>query len=249
MSTVLAAVDDSAATMPVLTAALALAPLLGSTVDAVHVGPELGATARSCAERVGVPLRAEPGDPVPTLVRLASEGVTAVVVGTHDSPVRGSQVGHLATELADLLPRPLLVVPPQCSPRDRIERVLVALEGQPGRARPLRHTLEVVADGELDLTVVHVDDEAHVPAFSDSAAHEPATFAHEYLARYWPLAPTARLALPIGSPAEEVLAVARDVVPDVVVAGWPQGAGPLHGHVVRELLRRCPYPLLLVAVE
>ncbi len=55
--------------------------------------------------------------------------------------------------------------------------------------------------------------------------------------------------LPVGSPADEVLALAHDLHPDVLVAGWPQGAGAEHGHVVRELLRRSPCPVLLVAVE
>jgi hypothetical protein len=181
-------------------------------------------------------------------VELATEGVAAVVVGTRDRPTRKARVGHLALQLADRLAQPLLVVPPNGVPVDRIERVLVALKGQPGRAGPLQHAVEVVADAELDVTVVHVDDEEAVPGFTNSTAHEPQEFAQEYLARYWPLGPRARLALRIGWPAEEVLAVAEDIRPDVVIVGWPQGAGPQHGHVVRELLRRSPYPLLLVAV-
>jgi nucleotide-binding universal stress UspA family protein len=108
--------------------------------------------------------------------------------------------------------------------------------------------VQVVSGADLQLTVVHVDTEDAVPAFTDSAAHETAEFAQEYLARYWPLAPRARLALPIGVPADEVLAIADDVHPDVLVAGWPKGAGPGHGHVVREVLRRSPYPVLLVGV-
>ena len=248
MSTVIAALEDSAAAAPVLSAAAALAPLLGSSVEAVHVGESTGTTARSCAERAGVPFATLPGEPVAALVGRAAEGVSAVVVGARDRPTRTSRVGHVVVALADRLPVPLLVVPSHAAPKGGVRRVLVALKGQPGHARPLRHTLEVVAGADLDLTVVHVDDEDAVPAFSDSAAHETAEFAHEYLSRYWPLAPNARLALPVGSPVDEVLAVAEDVHPDLLVAGWPQSTGTAHGHVVRELLRRTPYPLLLVAV-
>lgn len=248
MSIVLAAVDDSVAAGPVITAALALAPLFGSDVEAVHVGASAGVTARSCAKRLGTPFRTIPGEPLDRLVELAAEDVTAVVVGSRDRPMRKARVGHLALQLADRLTQPLLVVPPDSVPSDRIERVLVALKGQPGRTGPLQHTVEVVADGDLDVTVVHVDDEEAVPGFTDSTAHEPQEVAQEYLARYWPLGPKARLALPFGSPAEEVLAVAADIRPDVVVVGWPQGADAQHGHVVRELLRRSPHPVLLVAV-
>ena len=247
MSTVLAAVDDSVAAAPVLTAATAIAPLLGSSVEAVHVGEGGGRTACECAERAGVPFKAVPGEPVEEIAHLARDGVTAVVIGARDQTA--GQVGHVALELAERLTRPLLVVPPAWAPSDRVSRVLVALEGQPGRARPLRSAVEVVAGADLDLTVVHVGDQDSVPAFSDSRAHEVGEFAQEYLARYWPLAPKVRLALPIGAVADEVLAVADDVRPDVLVAGWPQGAGPGHGHVVRELLRRTSWPLLLVAVS
>ena len=247
MSTVLAAVDDSLAAGPVVTAACGIAPLLGSSVRAVHVGSAAGVTAHECADRAGVEFVAVAGDPADELVRLAGDTVTAVVVGTRNLPTGTEQVGHLVLELADRLRQPLLVVPPQYVPAERIGRVLVALEGTPGRAKTLRHAVQIVAGADLDLTVVHVDPVEAVPAFSDSAGHEQAEFAQEYLARYWPLAPTARLALPLGAPAEQVLAVADDVKPDVLVVGWPQGAGTEHGHVVRELLRRSAFPVLLVA--
>lgn len=247
MTTVLAALDDSAAAAPVLVAAGAVAPLLGSTVSAVHVGSGAGGTARACAERAGVPFQEVPGDPADRLVELAAQGVTTVVGGARSRPVGHAPVGHLTLALADRLPVPLLVVPPQCAPAPRLRRVLVALEGTPGRAKQLRHAMRVVAGSELELFVVHVDGEDAVPRFSDSAAHEHEAFAQEFLARYWPEAPRARLLLRIGAAAEQVLAVTSELQPDLLVAGWPQGRGPEHGHVVREVLRHCPVPMLLVA--
>lgn len=249
MSTVLAAVDDSLCAGPVLAAAQALAPLLGSEVRAVHVGDDAGETARGHAARAGVLLVQVVGDPLDQLAEAAAEGVTAVVVGARDRASSGAPAGHLPLALAERLACPVLVVPPHWPAKARVDRVLIALEGRPGRARPLRHAVDVVAGADLDLTVVHVEDAADVPAFSDAPAHEMAAFAQEYLARSWPAAPPLRLALPVGPPVDEVLALAHDLHPDVLVAGWPQGAGPSHGHVVRELLRRAPCPVLLVAVE
>lgn len=248
MTTVLAALQDSMAAVPVLTAASAVAPLFGATVDAVHVGTVTGETARACADRMGVAFRTVPGHVSDLLPELAAGDVAVVVVGSHDRLMPGAALGHVPIELADTLPRPLLVVPPHCAPAERVQRVLVALKGQPGRARPLLRALDVVAGADLDLTVVHVDAEADVPAFSESAAHEQEEYAREYLARYWPLAPRARLALPVGDAAEQVLAVADDVQPDVLVAGWRPGAGPDHGRVVRQVLRRSRWPVLLVGV-
>lgn len=249
MSTVLAAIDNSLCAGPVVAAALALAPLLGSDVRALHVGLGAGSTAREHALRAGVPFRQVAGDPVEVLAERASSGVTTVVVGARDHAPTEAPAGHVPMALADRLPCPVLVVPQHWTPKPRFERVLIALEGRPGRARPLRHAVDVVAGADLDLTVVHVEGEQDVPAFSDAPAHEMAAFAQEYLARAWPTAPPLRLALPVGSPADEVLALAHDLAPDVLVVGWPQGAGPAHGHVVRELLRRAPCPVLLVAVQ
>lgn len=186
------------------------------------------------------------GDPLTELVALDTDDVAAMVVGASSRADGHQRLGHLAVELADRVSKPLLVVPPRGRPAGRVERVIIALEGQPQRAKPLAQAVQVVAGAELDLTVVHVD--SRPPAFSDSAAHETAEYAQEYLMRYWPLAPRARLSLPVGPVADEILAVADDRQPDLIVAGWPQGAGPEHGHVVRELLCRSPYPVLLVAV-
>jgi nucleotide-binding universal stress UspA family protein len=246
MSRVLAAVDDSVAAGPVLTAASALAHLLGSSVDAVQVGESSGTTARESAERAGVPFRLLPGDPLEVLVELAGDDVGAVVVGARSRQAEGTRVGHLAVQLADRLPQPLLVVPPTCAPADRIRRVVAALKGQPAGSRPLHRTMEQVSLADVDLTVVHVDGEEAVPSFADSIAHETEEFAQEYLTRYWPLGPRARLALPVGAPVEELLRVADDVEPDLLAVGWREHAGPGHGRVALELLRRSPYPVLVV---
>jgi nucleotide-binding universal stress UspA family protein len=247
MSTVLAAVDDSLSAGPVLTMAAAVAPVLGSTVEAVHVGPSAGTTARGFAERAGVPFRTEPGRALDRLVQLASDDVTVVVVGSRDRTTGRTGLGHLVVELADRLPRPVLVVPPHCAPADRLRSVLVALEGTRRTPKPLRQAMSVASGSDLQLTVVHVEDESAVPSFSDSMAHEMADFATEYLARYWPEVPAARLALPLGDPVEMILATVEMVEPDLLVAGWPQGKGPAHGLVIREVLRRSPVPVLLVA--
>lgn len=249
MSTVLAAVDDSLCAGPVLAAAKAFAALVSGDVLALHVGADAGTTARAQAVRAGVPFRQSAGDPLEVLAATAASGISAVVVGARDRASSRAEAGHLPLALVECVPCPVMVVPPHWPAKQRFDRVLIALEGRPGRARPVRRAVDVVAGADLDLTVVHVQDAADVPAFSDAPAHEMRAFAQEYLARSWPTAPPLRLALPVGSPADEVLALAQELHPDVLVAGWAQGTGPAHGHVVRELLRRASCPVLLVAVE
>jgi hypothetical protein len=63
MKTVLAVVDNSAVSRPVLSTALALAPLANASAEAIHVAAKLGHTARGTAELFDVPFREVPGRP------------------------------------------------------------------------------------------------------------------------------------------------------------------------------------------
>ena len=135
MTTVLAAVDDSAAAGPVLATAVALGPTLGATARAIQVADTPGLTAQAAAAQLGVELDVVPGDPVEQIVAAAAaDDVVAVVVGTRDRPGGRRPAGHLALALADRVDKPVVMVPPDASPPERIRRVLVAMEGTPGRA-------------------------------------------------------------------------------------------------------------------
>lgn len=249
MSTVLAAVDDSAAARPVLEAALALAPVLGAGVEAVHVADAPGRTALAAAEALSIPLRTVPGDPLRRVLELvAAPEVVAVVVGARDGPAASGRAGHLAVALAGGTPKPVLVVPPQVRPAARLRRVLIAMEGTRASARRLQQTVELGAGAELELLVVHVHDVDSIPSFGDQVQYEVAAYADEFLARFCPGAPSARVLVRVGVPADEILAAARQAAPDLLAIGWPQTDDPARGQVAREILRRSEVPVLVVAL-
>jgi len=249
MTKVIAAIDNSLAAHPVVMMASVLAEVLGATVEVLHVSDDDGSTARACADRLGVPFRRCGGDPL-DCIRAAAEAddVVAVAIGARREP-SGHHVGHLARQIADAIDKPLLVVPPEAELPAHLHSVVIAMEGTPSRTRNLKVALDVAAGADLDLTVVHVDDETSIPSFSDQVAHETASYAEEFLARYARGAPRAHLELRIGPPADEIIDLTDQATPDLLAIGWPQSAGEEHGVVAREILDRSHIPVLLVAID
>ena len=250
MSTIVAAIDNSAASRPVLDMALALGPPLGAQVEALHVAEDGSRTARATAEQLGVPLRLARGEPADAVVaRAADDDVVAVVVGSRGTLIGSHRIGHLALAVADRLDKPVVVVPPAVVPREKVDTVLIAVEGAAGKARGLRRTIELASAAAPELVVVHVDDETSIPSFSDQVQHETEAFAREFLARHVHGAPQARLELRVGEPADEILAAADALHPALVALGWPHSDDPGRGRVAREVLDRARCPVLLVAVQ
>lgn len=249
MKTVLACIDASAAAQPVLDAALAISRLFGAAVEAVHVAEDDEATATGTAGAHDLPLRTLHGDVIEELVsRTRDKDVVAVAIGTRGRPMGPRPAGHVALELANRSDAPVLLVPPDAKVAGEIHRVLIAMEGTRATARNLKRAVELTTAADIELVVIHVDDEESIPMFSDQVQHETDAYAHEFLARYAPGAPTARLELRIGDPAEEILHAIQSIQPDVVVVGWRQDSEPGQCEVAREVLERSHLPVLLVAL-
>lgn len=250
MTTIIAAIDDSAAAHPVLATALALAPVLDSRVEAVHVtkSGEHGGTASETAAAMNVPLRHVDGDPFEVVRQMADDDdVLALVLGTRARP-SGRRAGHLALQLADAIDKPVVLVPPDAQPPTRVGRVLIAMKGTRRSGRDLLRVIELGSGAELDLFVVHVDDEDSIPSFNDQVQYETQAYANEFLARYCRGAPEARLMLRVGIPVDEILAAAEEVTPDLLAIGWPRREPTAAYDVAREIVDRSRFPVLVVAV-
>lgn len=251
MTTIIAAIDDSAAAHPVLATALALAPVLDCRVEAVHVtkSGKHGGTASETAAAMNVPLRHVDGDPFEVVRQMADDDdVMALVLGTRARPSGRRPAGHLALQLADAIDKPVVLVPPDAQPPTRVGRVLIAMKGTPRSARDLLRVIELGSGAELDLFVVHVDDEDSIPSFNDQVQYETQAYANEFLARYCRGAPEAQFLLRVGIPADEILAAAEEVAPDLLAIGWPRREPTAAHGVAREIVDRSRFPVLVVAV-
>jgi nucleotide-binding universal stress UspA family protein len=249
MPTLLAAIDNSAACTPVIRTAKVLAPMLGAAVEAVHVAENGFGTAEASAQALDVPFRALRGDPLAQLLEvLADRDVVGTAIGVRGIPGTYRGPGHLAVELADQSDKPLLAVPPETPVPHALRRVLTALEGTSSRPRRLNRALELVNTLGLEVIVVHVDDEDSIPSFSDQIQHETDAYADAFLAQYASGLRRSQLELRMGDPASEILAVAQERNVDLVVMGWPSGAGSGRGTIARSVVQLSPVPTLLVPV-
>jgi len=248
MKKIIAAIDNSAAARPVMAMAQAVASALGGALDTLHIIEDGDETARASAEATGISLRVLSGDPLEQLaLAVAEEDVVALVLGARGSLAGPRPAGHLALALAGRTDKPVVVVPPDAQPPNELHRVLVAMEGSPGRAHALQRTIELSTDASLEVVVVHVDEE--IPSFTDQVQHETKAFTQEFFDRHVLGAPQAQLELRIGVPAVQVLESIELLHPDLVAVGWPHPVDPSRGAVAREILDRSPVPVLLVAVD
>jgi nucleotide-binding universal stress UspA family protein len=246
---IIAAIDNSPAARPVVLTAVALAPVFGTTVEAVHVAEDGCMTARACAEALGVPFQRLEGDAFTRLTEvMAEDWVAALVVGVRSLPNK-RRSGHLAIALASTLDKPVVVVPPQAQPVAVIHSVLLGIEGTPSKARALKRVVTIATGADLRLTVVHVDDAASIPSFSDQTQHETEAYAREFLARHVSGAPDAELELRIGDPAEQILGLAETLAPEMIAVGWPHSADPTRGLVAKTVVDYSRVPVMLVATD
>ena len=134
MNTIIAAIDDSAAARPALTTALALSPVLGAHVEALHAANGVGVTAHAAAQATGITLSCAKGDPLDYIADLASKDeAVALVFGARARPTGRHPAGHIAPALAGVIAKPVVIVPPEaCSSRARAPALSADVRGATG---------------------------------------------------------------------------------------------------------------------
>jgi hypothetical protein len=126
----------------------------------------------------------------------------------------------------------------------------VPLEGTVSTSLAPKRVLELAAEASLDIVVLHVVDEASLPAFTDQPQHENEAWAREFLERYCPLGLGGlKLELRVGTPEELVPQVAQEVDVDLIALGWSRELEGDRARVVRAALSRAHRPVLLLPVE
>jgi nucleotide-binding universal stress UspA family protein len=247
---VIAWVDDSAAVRPVLAVARESARTLDAGIEAVHVMQDGDATARAEAGAADVPFRTLQG-PVAEAIEVATSepDVVAVVLGLRRTPGGARPAGSVATRLITSVDRPVVLVPPDCPMPYQLRHVLVPLAGDPRTAASLTNTIEVAGTHQIEVIVLHVYDEASLPAFTDQPQYETDVWAREFLARYVSLSGhIVHLELRVGVPGEQVLQVAGEMPVDMIALGWGQDLSSDRARIVRSVLERSTIPVLLLPI-
>jgi nucleotide-binding universal stress UspA family protein len=249
MTTVLAGIDNSAAAGPVLTAAKAAAALLRGRATAVHVRENGMEAARAAARAAGVELVPARGPTRECLVDSARRSeVALLVLGARGTPGGQRPAGRTALDVVSAVAKPVLVVPPDAR-LEHVARMLVPLDGTMASATTLASTIRFARKSRIEVIALHVHQPETLPAFEDHPHHEREAWAREFVGRYCDLPlDEVRLEVRVGSPAREVVQVARDLDVDVITLGWRRRLGSDRAAVVREALAHSPVPVLLVPI-
>jgi nucleotide-binding universal stress UspA family protein len=248
VTTILAAVDASAAAQPVLDTATTLGRTLRMPVVALHVRQDGAEVERLLTERTGIELRLATGIPAEAIVgALAGADVALAVLGVRGHPAGRRPAGSTALAVATRAAKPVVVVPPE--PRDAppagLHRVLAPLDGTADTARAVEQTMGWFAGSGVEIVGLHVFDASTVPRFWDRPEHDHAAWTSEFLARNSPAAGT-RLEVRSGWPSDRVLEVASAERADMIVLGWGRRLTLDRAAVVREVLTRTPVPVILL---
>jgi nucleotide-binding universal stress UspA family protein len=247
---VIAALDNSLATRPVLTTALALAALFDAEVEPLHVLTDGDRIARGVVEAEGLELRTPPGPVIERLIEAGEESeVLALVLGARGTPAGRRPLGTTALAVATSLGKPVVVVPPDASASSRLRRVLIPIEGGPFATLAPRPIMRIAQGAELEVVVVHVHDEASIPAFTDQPQHEREAWEQEFLRRYCPWGGGCAFEVRVGRAEEVIPRLAREAGVDLLVLGWAQELAEGRAPVVRAALAHSRAPIMLVPVS
>jgi nucleotide-binding universal stress UspA family protein len=250
MNTVLAALDNSLASKPVIDAARALAALLGAGVEAIHVRVDGYHTASETAAAAHVPLTLADGDVVAALAAAAArDEIVALAIGARGTPAGHRALGGTATAVATAASKPVLIVPPHANVVRPIRRVLVPLEGTRASSLAPSWVFQLVDDPGVEAVVLHVHQETDLPSFTDQPQHEQPAWEHEFVSRYCLGLPVAAVQTRVGRAEEWVPLTAEQTECDLIALGWAQELEAGRAAVVRGTLERTRLPVLLVPVR
>jgi len=248
MTIVLAALEADACAQPVLSAAIALADLFDATPVALHVREDGTRSPKALASAADVELRETAGDPIEQIVAAAQAPHVAALVlgarGVHGGP---QPAGHTALDVMTRVTKPIAVVPPHAQVRQRLARILLPLEGTSETSQALEKTRKLAHGRQLEILVLHVHSPATVPAFSDHEPHATQLWEQEFLSRYiGPPHQRVSLVRRLGVPADDVVAVAREMNAELIVLAWNQDLSPGRARIVSETLAHSDVPVLLI---
>jgi len=247
MTRVLAAVDASAATCPVLQEAQLFGDLIGATSKAIYVGRR-GKHASRLAEHVGVPIRVLHGSPAAVILHeAAADDVALAVVGARGLPSGRSPFGHVTRRVLQQLPKGVVVVPPDFAPI-KLAHILVPLDGTYETGLAIARATGLFARGGSDFVVMHTLTPDTMPTMLDHAGALD-IWAQHFLRRLGPELADARVEVRVGAPGANASEFTRVEPIDLIVLVWRRTFAGQHGQVVKDVLAHSGVPVLLLPMD
>jgi nucleotide-binding universal stress UspA family protein len=248
--TLLAALSGSPETGAVLNAAIGIARLVGSEVEAVHVSEEARTTEGHIRETraAGVLLRERKGPVADQLLEaLEPPRVLGVVMGLRAFISGPRPAGNIALGVLRAASKPVVFVPPEAYFPSAFEprRLLVPLDGtQETSSAFLEFESYLQSDADREITVVHTFDGYPAPLMERPEYDLPA-WGNEFVRQHCP-GEHRSFVWRTGNPADAVIKVAEKTGSDLIVLCFRGDIEVGHGAVVREVLARSPIPVLVL---
>lgn len=250
MSRVIVAVGDPADVRELIRSGRAIATLWDAETVAVHVSGAASTDMAAHLRRQEASLNIHPGEPRAVIAALAAQaGVDAVVVGAGTDRTRLG-VSPFTEALVTELSTPVLVIPSDCPGVTTLRRVLVPLEGGADNSPLLTRWLAAMHDHGVAARMLHVHAPVAVPAFADHEPHASEAWNAEFLSRQFTSDTlSSELLRDVGMPAEEIVALCRPDIADLVVLSWGRAPAEGRARVVADTLSRGRIPVLLLAAD
>jgi hypothetical protein len=227
MTTVMGAIDASAAATPVLNVSNGLAELIGAEATAFHVREAGFTPVRAAAQAAGLRLEVGDGPVAETLARVAARPeVGVVVIGARSALAGRRPAGRIALRLITAVSKPSVVVPPSTSD-GRIRRIVVALEGASRSADAVARVLAGARDRGVEVILAHVHELGRLPPFEEQPHHDLEAWTGEFIARWCPPGAAGRhVELRIGAPGRRLVEAAQAADADLIALSWSRNLAP-----------------------
>lgn len=248
MTTIVAALDSTAAARPVLETALRMGELTGSDVEVVHVPEGSMETPASLALGRGVPFRPLE-DPVEAalLEAIGAPEVAAAVLGARATVGGRRPVGRTALHVLKFVRKPVVVVPPAALSPGPLRRILVPLEGVESASAAVADALSALLATESELVVLHVFTDATIPRMLDHEDRDMELLGREFMKNHLPDATSVEFRT--GPVSQRVIEVSAEREADLVVLNWTQVISSARARVIQEVLAASIIPVLLLPLE
>jgi len=203
------------------------------------------------------------GNPAVGMVRLAALNPGACIVAPAYGPPRPETgLGHVAQEILRQAECPVLIVQPRMAWTSwKLDRILVPQDGTAEAAQALSPATRLAERSGAEVLILHVSPDCgsglpepgamECPAYVDQPQHEWSSWVTAFLGRVrhlcrmTPRTPL-RFQWACGDPGREILSLARRKRVDLITMCWTRRAEPGQARVVRQVLRECPCPILIL---
>ena len=269
--TVIVPLDGSVHAIAALPVAKVMAEVEGATLHVMHVGEpilppdELLHTLGLLPEQLrGSVIDQAAGEPAASIVRLASEWRSALIVMcTRTNLARAEgELGSVAEAVVREAPCPVVLVRPELGLHPwALRRIVVPHDGTPTTAAAIEPAVDLTGRSGAELDILHVaaPDALHpaepgtltAPQYLDQPQHEWPAWTREFLARFrslchCPASVRTRLFLRAGAPGAEILRFARERQGDLIVLAWRGYLDAERATTLREVIRAAPCPTLIL---